>query len=126
MVERERGLSEERSAYLKERKTGSFHELFGYHFGNRGRTMEQVQKMLEKTMSELSRNQPDAYPDGASKEDALVCLFERYVISSSSSSTDEILGFALLWGERFGAGEFDPQARQANLINNTRVKAAAR
>lgn len=124
MVESKRGLSEERRAYLEERITGSFHELFGYHFGNRGRTMEQVQKILEKTMSELSRDRPDAYPDGASKEDALVCLFEQHV--HGFSSTDEILGFALLWGERFGAGEFDPQARQANLINNTRVKAAAR
>src|SRR3989344_7101574 len=103
MNEREIGLSKERKAYLEERITGSFHEIFGYHFGEGGKSMEEVQEILEKTRSQLSRNRPDAYPDGASKEEALVYLFEKYV--TGFGSEDEIFGFALLWGERFGAGE---------------------
>lgn len=122
MAESERGLSEERRAYLEQRITKTF-PLYPFALRDHDITFDEIQKFLEDEALRLSREEAEIYPDGASKEDVLA----NYLKSLSHFlSTEQVFELGLLWGERFGAGEFDPQARQANLINNTRVKAAAR
>lgn len=116
MAERKRGLSEERKAYLEQRITESF-PYYPHELRERDLTFDEIQKFLEDETRRSSKKNAAKYPDGASKEDILA----DYLTSLSQFlSTEQVFELALLWGERFGAGEFNSETRTTNLINNAR------
>lgn len=116
VIESERGLSEERKAYLEQRITESF-PYYPYELRDHDLTFDEIQKFLEDEARRSSKKNAAKYPDGASKEDVLA----DYLSSLHHFlSTEQVFELALLWGERFGAGEFDSEVRVTNLINNTK------
>lgn len=117
--EREGGLSAERVAYLEGRITQMFVDLTCRELFLEEVTMDKIDSILEEKMSKLFKEQPEIYPDGASKEDALARLL---VYVQGFNASDEVLAFGLLWGERFGAGEFDPSERVDHFVRDVKIR----
>ena len=117
----ERILTRERQTYLDERIAARFARHFDDMFDGDSIDMDGILKLLEEQRQVLARKHPDEYPEGASREDVLVNLLNR-IAGRTIMSTDQVVEFALLWGERFGAGEYDADRRYRNMIQNTRFR----